>query len=233
MSLLLSRPRVSRTCRRDRAPRWSDVSRLRTYFEVGFALLQLAVLAAVPVFLVVEFGAVSGVALTLALVTFNIALYRPEWLREGIWAFAVIAFAAGVMVTGDAEAREPFYEATAQVVPALFIALAVQIQVFRSTRPRHAEDLRPAAVTALALVFAEGQALDVLASGEPASAPFRFVVGALAAAAVGIAMPVVLGPPPEPGEPPASKRAPVVSRPASVRDLLTLAILLIGARKRR
>jgi hypothetical protein len=107
--------------------------------------------------------------------------------------------------------------------------LAVQIQAFMRRRPR-AEDRHAAVVTALALVLAEYECLDVVASGDPTRGGFSLVVGALAAASVGLALPVLLGPEDEsmarePGEP--------EPRPLNWKGLVAWAILLLATRSRR
>lgn len=122
-----------------------------------------------------------------------VVLYRPEWLRDGVFALSVAAFGVGHFSIGDEQAGMPFYEATVQIVPVVFVALAVEIHTFRSSRPRHAEDLRPAAVIALGLVYAEYESLRVLATGDAVHGELSVIVGALAAAAVGIVLPVLLG----------------------------------------
>jgi hypothetical protein len=120
-------------------------------------VLSVARVAAVTALLVAGgflFGPVYSVLLLASMVMLQVVIHRPEWLRPGVWPPALIAFGAGYFATGDAEAKLGFYTITAQVVPALFIALAVQIQAFMRRRPR-AEDRHAAVVTALALVLAE------------------------------------------------------------------------------
>jgi hypothetical protein len=139
-----------------------------------------------------DLGLVALALISGALVVLNVALYRPELLREGVFVLALVAFFASIIVVGDASAPREFYATTAQVVPALFIALAFQIQAFlRTTQP--GEERRAPAITALALVVAEYECLNVVASGDAIHGSFGLVVGALAAAAVGLALPILLG----------------------------------------
>jgi hypothetical protein len=146
-----------------------------------------------------DLGFVALALVVAGSVVLQLTLHRPEQVRDWVFVIAVLAFFAGVHVVGDAAATREFYAITAQVVPALFIALAVQIQVFvRATEP--GEERRAAAVTALALVLAEYECLDVVGHGDAGRGDFGVVTGALAAAAVGLTSPVLLGSGPDPAE---------------------------------
>jgi len=210
------------------------VKRLRAIAGVVDVLVFVGALALIALATSILF-ALAMVAFWLALL---IVLYRPEWLRDGVFALSIAAFGAGVLATNDGQAALRFYEATAQLVPVVFIALAVEIHAFRTDRPRSAEDLRPAAVIALALVYAEYEALRVLASGDAGSGEFNFVVGALAAAAVGIVLPALLGRRPDAlvSAPATTVHPQTVSIPRSRHvpwpGVIALALLLIASRRR-
>lgn len=182
-----------------------------------------------------------GIWIALLMMAFWLALlvvlYRPEWLRDGVFALSAAAFVTGLIASRDAHADIRFYEAVAQLVPVVFIALAVEIHAFRSNRPRHPEDLRPAAVIALALVYAEYEALHVLATDDARHGELDLIVGALAAAAVGVVLPVLLGrrsdvPSPAPT---VETLALPTRRDGAVpwRGLIVGALLLLASRRRR
>ena len=49
------------------------------------------------VFLGVEFGVFAAVAMIVGLLFFDLVLYRPEWLRPGVFVFAIVAFVVGLL----------------------------------------------------------------------------------------------------------------------------------------
>lgn len=156
-------------------------------------------------------------------------LHRPELLREGVFALSILGFFVGYYVTGQSKAKLDFYVVTAQVVPALFIALAVEIHAFM--RRHRGEDRRAAVVVALALALAEFESLRAVASGDRDEASFAVVVGALVAAAVGLGLPVLL----EPAEPVAERPDAVASPETRVNVRWTQAValaLLRGGKQR-
>jgi hypothetical protein len=162
-----------------------------------------------------------------ALIFFELILYRPDALREGTFLLALLALVAGIMITGDAAADLEFYVVTAQVVPALFVALAVEIHGFMK---EHAgEDRRAAVIVGLSLAFAEYESLTAVACQDPGAATLRLVVGALAAAGVGLVLPVSLGPKP------VATAAPDAPHPPKLRwiDLVACGLILIASRRKQ
>ncbi len=96
-------------------------------FSDAFRLIAVTVALVIFGF---QVGVLEAVGMFAALVLLDLILHRPEWLRPGVFVLAILACFVGVYATKEGTADKRFYEATAQVVPAVFIALAVQIQAF-------------------------------------------------------------------------------------------------------
>lgn len=94
---------------------------------------------------------------------------------------------------GDSSAQLAFYAIVAQIIPVLFLALAFETRALQ-LEGRDEPDRRAAAVTALALILAGYESLQVLVSGDAAGGSLRLVAGALAAATVGLALPALTRP---------------------------------------
>jgi hypothetical protein len=109
----------------------------------------------------------------------------------------VIGLLAGVVVPART-AQIGFYEASAQIIPVLLLALAIELRAFRvvdvgplETRHR----FRLAFLPGFALLVAGAESLRVLVSGNAASGSLRVVVGALTMAAVSLILRVMFGSP--------------------------------------
>jgi hypothetical protein len=86
-----------------------------------------------------------------------------------------------------------FYELTAQIVPVLFIALAIEMRAYRLSQERAGPlTLRVAYLPAIALVAAGFEALRVLATGQPSTGNLRFVAASMTIATVSLALLAIL-----------------------------------------
>lgn len=156
-------------------------------FWVGLATITLAL-----VFVAIQYGALTFLAAIAGLVLFELILRSPHLLRPGVFVVALLVGVAVVMAAPESINEREFYVVVAQVAPALFIALAVQVQgYFRHWPP--GEDRRAPAIVVLSLAFAEYECLRVLACDDVRSGSFNGVAAAMAAAGVGLVLPVLLG----------------------------------------
>jgi len=101
------------------------------------------------------------------------------------------------VLTGGDSARMAFYVASAQVIPVLFVALAVESRfgLIGSVEV----DQRATLVTALALGIGGFETLRVLAQGHADTQSFSIVAGSLAAAAVSLILSALARPGPAAG----------------------------------
>jgi hypothetical protein len=171
----------------------------------------------------------TGILVVLGGIGLLTLIYRPEVLRPWIWTLAVIAGFVAFGLAPDQPKGIGFYETTAQIVPVLFVVLAVELGAFRPGRNLTDPDRRAAIVTAYALVLAGWDCLHALAENSVKAADFRVVVAALAASTVALVGLAVTTPAraesarPLPPATPARLRA---------RDLAVAAILWLAARRR-
>ncbi len=121
--------------------------------SAGITVLRTLTTLGFLVFIALEDSVVVAGLLFAFVVSLELVLRRPDLVREAVFPLAVIGFVAGVVLSGDATADLEFYVVTAQVVPALFIALAIEIQGYM--REHIGEDCRAAVIVALTLAFAE------------------------------------------------------------------------------
>jgi len=154
------------------------------------AVIVLVVIAAV------QSGVLVAAAVVAILVVLDLALFRPELLRPGVFVLAILAGFIAVAVVGDAKTGPAFYTATAQIIPIMFLALAVEVRGILRDRARPEELRRAPAVTTLALVLGEYESLRALSDGAD-KADFGLVVAALVAAGVGLVLQVLMGDPDE------------------------------------
>ncbi len=125
-----------------------------------------------------------------------------------------------------------FYETTAQIVPVLFVVLAVELGAFRPGQQLTDDDRRAAIVTALALLLAGWECLQALAENSVNAAQFDIVVAALAASAVALFGLAVTTPSrSQLVQPPALPPPP--RRPSRAADLVVAAILWMALRRRQ
>jgi hypothetical protein len=125
---------------------------------------------------------------------FGLVVQAPEWFRDKIAFLSLMVFFAGFYLGPRQITKIGFYEGTAQIVPVLFIALAVEVRFFRF-RDMDETDRRSAGITALTLILTGYQSLKVLANGDPRVGDAQLTVGALVAATTALALSAVVGQP--------------------------------------
>jgi hypothetical protein len=118
---------------------------------------------------------------------FGLVVQAPEWFRDKIAFLSLMVFFAGFYLGPRQITKIGFYEGTAQIVPVLFIALAVEVRFFRF-RDMDETDRRSAGITALTLILTGYQSLKVLANGDPRVGDAQLTVGALVAATTALAL---------------------------------------------
>lgn len=153
--------------------------------------------AVVVILVAINLSVLFALGMVAFVTVLDLSLFYPEVLRPGVFVLAITAGLTTAFVLADTRAGTQFYATTAQVIPVLFLALAVQIRGVVSDRAKPEELRRAPAVTAIALVLGEYESLRALSDGA-AKADFGIVVGALVAAGVGLVFPVLLGDPDEP-----------------------------------
>lgn len=173
----------------------------------------------------------TGILGVLALITLFLVTYRPQVVRPGIWTLAALAFVTGAVLLPERTKSIAFYQATAQVVPILFVVLAVELGAFRPGHRLRA-DRRAATVTAAALLFAGWESLRALAENSVTAADFRLVAAAMAAAAVALFGLTVTTPSQKPKT--AQRAVPAARSLPRPYDLVVgLLLLWVAGRRRR
>jgi hypothetical protein len=122
----------------------------------------------------------------------------PDLLRnETNYISFVLGFLAAVLAPSSIP-QEKFYELTAQIVPVLFVALAVETQAFQissvRTSPRVLTEVF-LAVPALGLAIAGYESLRVVVVGQATRGRFDVVIGALIAAGASLTISAFVGRP--------------------------------------
>jgi hypothetical protein len=152
------------------------------YMAVGrvFALLLVTVvfpvLGAYPWFV-----GLLMVALTLV---FSLIQARPDVLRDLNFLVAIGVFGAVVYALQGHHAETAFYEVAAQVLPVLFLALAVESRL--SIIGQNETEQRLRLVLIYALGIGEVTSLVVLVTGHDGDNSLGYVAGALAAATISV-----------------------------------------------
>jgi hypothetical protein len=151
----------------------------------------LAALAATLLLLGITGQWLSILTILIVIVVFTVVANWPREVHENGLYLALMSFVGCVVVLGSLQrtAHQGFYAATAQIIPLLFLAMAVGSRL--SLLGLQEPDRRVRIVLIYALILGEGYSLDALASGSPGDQTFGIVVGALVAAAVVIVSEIV------------------------------------------
>ena len=157
--------------------------RLPYFWLVGLSVIVLL--------LVITGQWLSLLAVLAGTAVFTVVANWPREVHENGLYIALMSFMGCVIVLGslDRTAQQGFYSATAQVIPLLFLAMAVGSRL--SLLGLQEPDRRVRIVLIYALILGEGSSLDALASGHSGRQTFGIVVGALVAAAVAIVSEIV------------------------------------------
>jgi uncharacterized membrane protein len=149
---------------------------------VGRAVALLLVLVAFPILGAYPwFVGIFIVALTLV---FSLIQARPDVLRDLNFLVAIGVFGAAVYALQGHHAEPAFYEVAAQVLPVLFLALAVESRLSIIGQDETEQRLRLILIYALGI--GEVTSLAVLVTGHDGDNSLGYVAGALAAATVSV-----------------------------------------------
>jgi hypothetical protein len=168
---------------------------LRPFF-LRMAGLAVIVIIGPPLARILTPRHIGILVLALVIVGLLVVFTVPDLVRqEADYISFSLGFLATVLAPGSIR-NEKFYELTTQIVPVLFLALAVETQAFRigftRTRPRVLTDIF-LAVPALALVVAGFESFRVIVVGQATRGRFDVVVGALVAAATSLTITALVG----------------------------------------
>jgi hypothetical protein len=160
------------------------------------ALLVLIVLVGPPLAKILA-PRYTGLLVPVLLIAALLTIFTiPDLVRrEANYISFVLGFLTAVLAPKSIT-NDKFYELTAQTVPVLFLALAVETQAFRigsgRTRPRVLTEIFVAA-PALALAVAGFESFRVILVGQATRGRFDFVIGALIAAATSLTVTALVG----------------------------------------
>jgi hypothetical protein len=174
---------------RERPPGW-PFYRIIAIFELLVVLSSILIyifhdeLIALRILLVGS--AIGGLAIVYAAVEY------PDYIRERSIAVASIAGAIAIAVSPKTIRHIEFFEVTAQVVPVLFLALAVEVRGFFGEVIAK-ERFTFAVITSLLLV-AGGESLRVLAIGDPTRGIPSVIIATLAIVAFELGILAITGP---------------------------------------
>jgi hypothetical protein len=145
------------------------------------SLFRSAVLIAVLVMVLIKGGVLITLATFGMLVIFAVVSLWPKEVHENAFYIAIAVYFAAFYVVGDADAELGFYEAAAQIIPVLFLAMAVGSRLLSLTG-REEVDRRVRLVLIYTFVLGEWYSVDAIAAGKAREWAFAFVVAALSAA---------------------------------------------------
>ena len=157
----------------------------------GGLLVFLLVLVYVPVR--GGYSVLTGVGIVAGGMFLTALNLRPRWFQGGEWLIALVAAAVAFVAVPERIGAIEFYEAAAQIIPILFLALALEARAFSPERHRSEPERRVAVVMAASLLIAGFEMLKALAEGKAEAAQFDIVAAALAAATTAIAIPAIVG----------------------------------------
>jgi hypothetical protein len=165
-------------------------------FALRMVLLALIVIIGPPLARILAPRYIGILVLALVIAGLLVVFTIPDLVRrEADYTSFSLGFLATVLAPGSIT-NEKFYELTTQIVPVLFLALAVETQAFRigftRTRPRVLTEIF-LAVPALALVVAGFESFRVIVVGQATRGRFDVVVGSLVAAATSLTIAALVG----------------------------------------
>ena len=159
--------------------------------SVGRVLALLIVLVYLPIS--GDYSLLTGVGIVAAALLIGALNLWPKLFHGSEWLIALIAAAVAFVAVPPRISSIAFYEAAAQIVPILFLALALDARAFSPERHRSEPERRLAVIFAAALLLAGFQVLKALAEGKAEAADFQLVAAALAAATTALAIPAITG----------------------------------------
>jgi hypothetical protein len=152
------------------------------YMAVGRVVALLLVVVVMP-----ALGAYPWfIGLLVVAITLIFALIqaRPDIVRDLNFLVAIGVFGVAVYALDGHHAEKAFYEIAAQVLPVLFLALAVESRL--SVIGQEETEQRLRLILIYALGIGEVTSLVVLATGQDGNNSLGYVAGALAAATVSV-----------------------------------------------
>ncbi len=204
----------------------------RFAYFLPFLMGCIVILIVMP--LIGGYSFLTGLLLFAGVALIFVPHYAPAAVRQNSY---LIAIAAGVITAYLAPQRTSemrFYEITAQIVPVLFLALAVELQAFRIRANLPRGETYVGAIVALFLVIAGFESLRTISSGKAEIGQFSSVAAALVAATTNLVLIAIVGLPGSQREH-SPIRPPVAptTKPPSAKDLLALLLVLLIRTRRR
>ena len=166
----------------------------RERIDSTFPKIAVPVVAFVLIFPVIDGQWPFWVPLAIVgglVVMWIIQLY-PQWLRGEEMFIAIIVWAAVYMSTRGITVKVAYYEAVAQILPVLFLALVVERRLRVSRHPEIRS--RVIVIAAYAMGLAEYYALRAISDPgtNGADSTFSIVTAGLAVAAIAVVLPALV-----------------------------------------
>jgi hypothetical protein len=206
--------------------RRSTALRLTAFAIPWVAALVLTVLGTFPI----KVNVLMAAGITLLLMPYALS---QRAIRENTLLISVAAGLAIYYLSPLKTDEIKFYEITAQIVPILFLALAVELGAFRYRRG--IPDTQVGGTMMVFLIGAEIECLRVITNGNAKSGAFSAVIAVLVAATVGLVFIAITGLPEQPEESTGTTQPSQLSsshRPFRLRDSLAILIWLLILRRR-
>jgi len=143
--------------------------------------LRAAAILGTIALVVVDFGPLVALETVGVIASFWIVSLWPREVHENAFFIAIIVYFGAFFIVGNAHAELGFYEAAAQIIPVLFLAMAVGSRLL-TLYGREEVERRVRIVLIYGFVLGEGYSLDAIAAGHDRGWAFAFVVAALSAA---------------------------------------------------
>jgi hypothetical protein len=129
----------------------------------------------------INFGVLTALATLGLLITFWVVSLWPKEVHENAFFIAIVVYFVAFFIVGKDEAELGFFEAAAQIIPVLFLAMTVGSRLL-TLAGREEVERRVRIVLIYAFVLGEWYSLDAIAAGKGRESAFAFVVAALSAA---------------------------------------------------
>ena len=153
-------------------------------------LFRSAALIAVLLVTILQFGVLMALATVGLMITFWVVSLWPKEVHENAFLIAIVVYFAAFFIVGQDKAELGFYEAAAQIIPVLFLAMTVGSRLL-TLAGRQEVERRVRIVLIYAFVLGEWYSLDAIAAGKGREWAFAFVVAALSAAGAAVIAEVV------------------------------------------
>jgi hypothetical protein len=141
-------------------------------------------------------GLRNGLVVLAGVILYSVAYQRPDLIRAGGDFIAFLAGAVAFVVTPRTTTVRDFYAVAAQVVPVLFLALAIEHRAFQVSGNMDPSTRHATTLPAVVLLLAGVESFRGVVADDLSSVSMQLVVGSLTMGGVALGLRAMVGPPP-------------------------------------